>query len=190
MATPGFTLFDTAIGRCGVIWGEHGIRGVQLPEADESKTRARIRRRFPRAIEASPPPDVLNAIKAINTLLRGQPSDLRAITLDMTRVPAFERNVYEAARTISPGATLTYGELAARVGEPGAAREVGQALGHNPFAIIVPCHRVLAAGGKIGGFSANGGVATKRRLLAIEAAQAKGEPTLFDWNSRAPDPAG
>jgi methylated-DNA-[protein]-cysteine S-methyltransferase len=88
----------------------------------------------------------------------------------MTRVPAFHRAVYAVARAIPPGETLTYGEVARRLGDPGSARAVGQALGRNPFAIIVPCHRVVAAGGATGGFSAHGGAATKRRILAIEGA--------------------
>jgi O-6-methylguanine DNA methyltransferase len=167
----GFALFDTAIGRCGVAWGERGVAGVQLPEAGERETRARMLQRFPAAGEAAPPPEVQRVIDRIVALLRGEPSDLSAIALDMEQVPAFHRRVYEAARAIPPGMTLSYGDIAARAGAPGAARAVGQALGRNPFPIIVPCHRVLAAGGKIGGFSAEGGVATKRRMLAIEGAQ-------------------
>ncbi len=117
-----------------------------------------------------PPPEIQLAIERIYTLLQGQSSDLSGIRLDMERVPVFERRVYEVARTIAPGETLTYGQIAGRLGEPRLAREVGQALAHNPFPIIVPCHRVLAAGGKLGGFSASGGVATKQRLLSIERA--------------------
>jgi len=180
MAEQGFTLFDTAIGRCAIAWSGRGIVGVQLPETSEPATRARLVRRFPHAREAPPPPAVKRAIEGIVALLRGEASDLAAVELDIDGVPAFHRRVYEVARTIAPGATLSYGEIAARLGAPGEARAVGQALGRNPFAIVVPCHRVLAAGGRIGGFSANGGITTKRRLLAIEAAHAKGEPTLFD----------
>jgi methylated-DNA-[protein]-cysteine S-methyltransferase len=114
--------------------------------------------------------------------LRGapnQPADLSNIQLDMEGVPPFHRRVYEVARAIAPGNTRTYGEIATRLGDPGAARAVGQALGHNPFAPVVPCHRVLAAGGRSGGFSANGGVATKLRMLQIERASFNG-PGLFD----------
>jgi methylated-DNA-[protein]-cysteine S-methyltransferase len=111
------------------------------------------------------------AIDNIVALLCGEPSDLSAIALDMEGLAPFHRRVYEVARTIPPGKTLPYGEVAARAGAPGAARAVGQALGHNPFPIIVPCHRVVSAGGKIGGFSAHGGTATKRRMLAIEAGE-------------------
>ncbi len=100
--------------------------------------------------------------------------------LDLEQVPPFHRRVYEVARTIPPGSTLTYGEIASRLGEPRLARDVGQALGRNPFAIVVPCHRVVAAGGKTGGFSAGGGVRTKLRMLAIEGAPAAGTIPLFD----------
>ena len=176
----GFALFDTPIGRCGVAWGELGIVGVQLPEAGEPETRARMLQRFPAAGEALPPAEIEQAIERIVALLCGASSDLSAVPLDMEHVPAFHRRVYEVARTIPPGMTLSYGDIAARVGSPGAARAVGQALGRNPFPIVVPCHRVLAAGGKIGGFSAQGGVITKRRMLAIEGAQLNGAKPLLD----------
>ncbi|WP_437943881.1 methylated-DNA--[protein]-cysteine S-methyltransferase [Sorangium sp. So ce281] len=172
----GFLLFDTAIGRCGIAWGERGVAALQLPEAREPETRSRLLQRSPGAQAAAPPPEVQRAVDAIVALLRGEASDLSAVALDMDRVPPFHRRVYEVARTIPPGATLTYGEVAARLGAVGSARAVGQALGRNPFAIIVPCHRVLAAGGKAGGFSASGGVTTKLRLLAIERGQARGAP--------------
>jgi methylated-DNA-[protein]-cysteine S-methyltransferase len=122
----------------------------------------------PDAREAPPPPYVERALDAIRALMRGEPSDVSSVALDMNGVPAFRRRVYEVARAIPPGETRSYGEIAARLGAPGSARAVGQALGRNPFPIIVPCHRVLAAGGKIGGFSANGGVGTKLRMLALE----------------------
>jgi methylated-DNA-[protein]-cysteine S-methyltransferase len=178
--TQGFALFDTAIGRCAIAWGQHGITGLQLPERREADTRARMRRRFPPASEQPPPPAVEAAITAIVALLSGQPRDLGAIVLDMDAVPEFNRRVYEVARQIPPGQTLTYGAIATRLGDPALARDVGEALGRNPFPIVVPCHRVLAAGGKLGGFSANGGVRTKRRMLEIEDAAAVGGRTLFD----------
>jgi O-6-methylguanine DNA methyltransferase len=182
MMASGFALFDTAIGRCGVAWGERGVAGVQLPEMGERETRARMLQRFPAAGEAAPPPEVQRVIDRIAALLRGEVSDLSTIALDMDEVPAFHRRVYEAARNIPPGVTLSYGDIAARAGAPGAARAVGQALGRNPFPIIVPCHRVLAAGGKIGGFSAQGGIATKRRMLAIEGVQLNGATPLIEEN--------
>src|SRR5262249_5102411 len=119
-------------------------------------------------------------IDAIVALLGGERSDLSTAVLDMEPVEPFERRVYEIARTIGPGATLPYGEIATRLGDAALARDVGQALGHNPFPLIVPCHRVLGAGGKAGGFSANGGVTTKLRLLSIERARTSEQPTLFD----------
>ncbi len=181
MAGARFTLFDTAIGRCGIVWGERGIATVQLPEARESQTRARLRKRFPEAREAPPSGEAKRAIAAITALLRGERRDLGALALDMAGLPEFHRRVYEAARAIPPGETLSYGELARRLDAPGAARAVGQALGRNPFAIVVPCHRVLAAGGKPGGFSTRGGADTKLRMLAIEGARvAAPEPTLFE----------
>jgi methylated-DNA-[protein]-cysteine S-methyltransferase len=185
MAETGFALFDTAIGSCAVAWSERGILGVQLPETDATRTGARMRRRFPRARETTPPAQVQRAIDGIVALISGAAVDFSAVALDMERVPAFHRRVYEVARTISCGATLTYGEIAKRLDVPAEAREVGEAMGRNPFPIIVPCHRVLAAGGKLGGFSAPGGVATKRRLLAIEGARATEGPDLFDRMARA-----
>jgi len=164
-----FTLFDTTIGRCGIAWGDRGVLGVQLPETDgEAKTRARVLRRFAGARETAPPAEVQEAIESIVELLRGGASDLSTVALDTDGVPEFNRRVYEVARTIPAGETLTYGEVADRLGDRGAARDVGRALAQNPFALIVPCHRVLAAGGGIGGFSAPGGITTKRRLLMIE----------------------
>ena len=184
--TEGFALFDTALGSCGIAWGLNALTGVQLPEASAQATRARMRRRFPQVdefdSESPPPPFVARAIEDIAALLRGQPNeprDLSNIALDWTCVPPFHRRVLELARTIAPGQTLTYGEVATRLGEPGSARAVGQALGHNPFAPVVPCHRVLAAGSGSGGFSANGGVSTKLRMLLAERA-VFGAPGLFD----------
>jgi methylated-DNA-[protein]-cysteine S-methyltransferase len=185
MTTQGFALFDTAIGRCGIVWGTRGVVGVQLPETNETAMRARLPRRFPRAHETVPPADVQQAIGAITALLRGEACDLTSVALDMTDVPAFHRSVYAIARTIAPGHTLTYGEIATRLGDRSVARDVGQALGQNPFPIVVPCHRVLAAGGRIGGFSAPGGTTTKWRLLAIEGSHLNASPTLFDFAAAA-----
>jgi len=165
-----YMLFPTTIGICGLAWSDRGVTSVQLPEASEERTRARIRQRSAGAQESAPPPAVAEAIAGIVALLAGRQNDLTGVVLDMEDVPAFHRRVYEIARTIAPGQTRTYGELAAALGDPGAARAVGQALGDNPFPIVVPCHRVLAAAGKPGGFSAYGGRATKRQLLVIEGA--------------------
>ena len=171
MTTPAFTLFDTPIGRCGIAWGPRGIVGLQLPESGERATRLRLAQRFPGAREEeAPPASIKRAVAAIGKLLDGKTVDLSTIDLDMEGVPPFHRQVYEAARTVAPGTTLTYGAMATRIGAPGSARAVGQALGKNPFPIVVPCHRVLAAGGQIGGFSAPQGLAMKRRLLSLEGA--------------------
>ncbi len=174
-----FALFDTAIGACGIVWSARGIAGVQLPEADAEATRARVLRRYADAQEATPPEDVRRAIDGIVALLRGEARDLTDIAIDDEAVSAFNRQVYSIARGIPPGATMTYGEIAERLGDKSLARAVGQAMGENPTPIIMPCHRVLAAGGKPGGFSASGGVVTKLRLLTIEGAEPNG-PTLFE----------
>ncbi len=170
-------MFATDIGRCGVVWNGAAILGIQLPEKDGPSTRRRIVGRHPGATEGSPPSYVKQAIDAIGRQLAGGRSDLPRIPLDMDGVPAFARCVYQEARSIPAGTTITYGQLAARIGNLGAARAVGQALGRNPFPIVVPCHRIVAAGGRIGGFSAEGGVRTKQRLLAIENAWAEGSRT-------------
>jgi methylated-DNA-[protein]-cysteine S-methyltransferase len=183
MMDQGFTLFDTDIGPCGIAWGERGVIAVQLPEASAARTRVRLMRRCPDARETPPPPEVQAAIEGIVALLRGEARDLSGVALDMERVEEFDRRVYEIARNIPSGETLSYGEIAARLGGRELARDVGQALGRNPFPIIVPCHRVLAVGGKAGGFSANGGVTTKLRLLTIERARTSASPTLFDGDS-------
>jgi methylated-DNA-[protein]-cysteine S-methyltransferase len=179
MSDLGFALFDTAVGCCGVVWSGRGIVGVQLPERSEDATRNRVRRRFPAARGTAPPAAVQRAIDDMVALLKGEPRDLGGVTIDLRGVPDFHRRVYAAARTIGPGATATYGEIGERLGDRNLARDVAQALSQNPCPIIVPCHRVMAAGGKTGGFSAPGGVRTKLRLLSIEGAQ-YGAPMLFD----------
>jgi methylated-DNA-[protein]-cysteine S-methyltransferase len=187
MKTYGYTLFDTPIGSCGIAWGGRGIVCLQLPESSEAETRERLTRRVPEAVARQPPADVADAIAAIGALLTGRDSDLSNVRLDMGRVPPFHRRVYEIARAIPPGETLSYGAVAERMGAKGAARAVGQALGRNPFAIIVPCHRVLAAGGKLGGFSAKGGLAMKIRMLALEGVTpgaGKPPPKLFDGDGQ------
>jgi methylated-DNA-[protein]-cysteine S-methyltransferase len=178
MTPQGFTLFNTAIGHCAIVWSERGVVGVLLPERDDATTRARLVRRYPDAREVAPPDHVVRAIDGIVALIGGERRDLADIVLDLDGLPEFDRRVYAVARTIEPGTTLTYGSIATLLGEPDA-RGVGEAMGRNPWPIIVPCHRVVAAGGKTGGFSAPGGAATKRRLLAIEGASADA-PTLFD----------
>lgn len=182
-----YALFDTPIGRCGIVWSELGVARLQLPEGRELATRARLLQRFPEAIAAPPPAPIALAIAQIGALLGGEPADLTGIELDMRSVPPFHQRVYDAARAIPAGQTLSYGQLAVQLDAPGSARAVGQALGRNPFAIIVPCHRVLAANGRVGGFSANGGITTKLRLLAFEtpAAAAPGPFGGFGFDPEA-----
>jgi methylated-DNA-[protein]-cysteine S-methyltransferase len=174
-----YTLFETAIGWAGLAWGEAGLVGVHLPERDPETARRSFLRRFSDAEEAQPPAPVQDAIAAIRDLLAGEAVDLTEVPLDLSRTPEFHARVYEIARTIPPGETLTYGEIAERLGDKLLARDVGQALGKNPWPIVVPCHRVTAAGGKLGGFSARGGVNTKLKLLAIEGAKAAAQGDLF-----------
>jgi methylated-DNA-[protein]-cysteine S-methyltransferase len=172
----GYTLFDTELGRCGISWGTRGIVAVELPGSSDDSTRRRLRRSAPGATELEPPADVAHAIGAITRLLAGEPEDLSSVALDMDDLPEFHHRVYDVARTIPAGETRSYGDIAGALGEPGAAQAVGKALGRNPFPIIVPCHRVLAANGALHGFSAPGGLETKRRMLELEGAM---PPTLF-----------
>jgi methylated-DNA-[protein]-cysteine S-methyltransferase len=170
MGVVQFATFATAVGCCAVAWGQGGIVGTWLPGADAAATRRAVLRRHPDAQEATPPPPIADAIDRITQLLAGDEVDLSHVRLDMTGVPEFQQQVYDVIRALPRGVTMTYGEIAAKVGASGAAQAVGQAMGHNPFPIVVPCHRVLAAGGANGGFSAPGGVETKLKLLAIEGA--------------------
>jgi len=174
-----FVVFETAIGWAGLAWSEQGLVGAHLPEADPDAARRRFRQRFPGAVEAGAPPAVAALVAGVQALMRGEKADLSAAKLDLARVSDFEAQVYEIARAIPPGETLTYGEIAIRLGDRLLARDVGQALGRNPWPIIVPCHRVTAAGGKLGGFSARGGARTKHRLLTIEGAAAAAQGELF-----------
>jgi methylated-DNA-[protein]-cysteine S-methyltransferase len=183
MAIRHFALFDTPIGPCGLVWSTDGIVGLQLPESTAERTRQRVRRRWFEATEAPPPHGIERVIDRVQALLEGEAVEFDDIALDLGAIPEFHRRVYEIARTIPPGRTMTYGEIARRLDAPHDSREVGQALGRNPIAIIVPCHRVLGADGKMGGFSATGGVATKRRILEIEGASAVGAGPLFESSS-------
>lgn len=180
MADIHFALFDTAIGRCGIAWAASGIVGVQLPLPSEAQTRGRLKQRYQALNEAVPPADVQVAIDRMIALMDGKPVDLADIDLDLSESPDFNREVYAIARAIPPGKTMTYGDIAKRLGGVELSRNVGQAMGQNPCPIIVPCHRVLAAGRKPGGFSANGGVETKLKMLAIEGAYVNHTPSLFD----------
>lgn len=174
-------LFDTMVGRCALAWSPRGLAAFQLPEADDEATLRRLRRGRGGVGELGAIEGVARrVVDGVTALLKGVRDDLADVPLDFDGLPPFHCKVYAEARRILPGQTLSYGELAARLGDPQAARAVGQALGDNPFAIVVPCHRVLAAHHRAGGFSANGGVATKLRLLTLEGARFGAEPGLFD----------
>ncbi|WP_420960226.1 methylated-DNA--[protein]-cysteine S-methyltransferase [Brucella sp. IR073] len=179
MESLGLTIFDTAIGPCGIAWGERGIVALQLPEANAAATLARLQKRLPAARESEAPALVLDVIGRIKALLEGEKADLSNAPLDMENLPPLHRQVYEIALRILPGETVSYGAIARQIGDISLSQAVGQALGKNPYPIIVPCHRVLGANGKTGGFSANGGVETKLRILAIEGARTSSEPDLF-----------
>jgi methylated-DNA-[protein]-cysteine S-methyltransferase len=180
MKDVGYTLFDTEVGRCGIAWNENGIVAVRLPETDDEKTRAGLLRRVPGARESEPPTEIARAIEAIQSLLRGERTDLSGVRVDLDGMPEFNRKIYAIAREIPPGRTLTYGDIAKQLGDPLLSRAVGQAMGQNPVPVVVPCHRVVAAGGKSGGFSAPGGSQTKLKMLMIERAKFGSAPDLFD----------
>lgn len=179
MDTSGFALFDTPLGACGLAWGPGGLRGLQLPERDRRTALARLAQRFPDLAEALPPADVTAIMARVAAHLGGARDDYADVALDFARVGDWEASVYRAALAIPAGETLTYGALAAELGEPGAAQAVGQALGRNPWPIVVPCHRITAADGRTGGFSAPGGAMTKLKLLEIEGALAADRLPLF-----------
>jgi methylated-DNA-[protein]-cysteine S-methyltransferase len=180
MAGRGYGVFDTGIGRCGIVWSDAGVVGVQLPEAREIETRRRLFQLYPEAREMRPSHNVEIAIEGMVALLRGEPADLSDVVLDMSGIPTFNRRVYELARTIPWGETRIYGEVASLLRASGATHSVAQAIGKNPFMLIVPCHRVLEAGHYADRISPNGGSISKRRLLSIEGALSPGSKTLFD----------
>lgn len=178
-AGSGYALFDTAIGRCALVWRGGRVIGAALPEASDERARLSLARRFPAVPEADPPPFASAAIAAIQALLAGGPTDLAGIELDLEGSD-FELGVWQAARRIPCGEVRSYGDIAREIGAPQSAQAVGVALGRNPAPILVPCHRVLAADGRSGGFSAPGGVATKFRILEIEGARRPGDSGLFE----------
>jgi methylated-DNA-[protein]-cysteine S-methyltransferase len=175
-----FALFDTALGRCALVWCGGSVIGFALPGTSDADTSAHLKRRHADASPAEPPATIATAIAGVQRLLAGEPAELSNIPVDLAGVPPFEQRIYALLREVGPGATITYGELAERAGSPGAARAVGAAMGRNPVPVIIPCHRVLAGGGRSGGFSAPGGVTTKFRLLQIERAGRGGGAMLFD----------
>ena len=174
-------LFDTAIGTCGVAWSARGLAGVQLPEKDSAATERRLAAKSKSSGPAPPPPAIAALIEDIRRYLAGEKVDFSAVPVDFDGIDDFRRKIYGALRGIGFGRTTTYGELARATGAADweAAREVGDAMGRNPVPLVIPCHRCLAAGGKLGGFSAYGGTSTKAKLLALEGVHLDaGEPRL------------
>jgi methylated-DNA-[protein]-cysteine S-methyltransferase len=183
MSAFAFAIVPTVIGAFGVAWSEAGIVRTWMHEPTIDATRAANLRAFPGAAEKASPDDIAAAMDDVATLLTGARRS-SGVALDTRFIPEFDRRVYELARTIPPGETMTYGEVAKALGEePVKARDVGVALARNRFAPIVPCHRVVAAGGRLGGYSAPGGASTKRRLLELQGAAIVAPPAqagLFD----------
>jgi methylated-DNA-[protein]-cysteine S-methyltransferase len=175
-----YAIFDTGVGRCGIVWSDAGIVGVQLPEAREIETRRRLYQVYPEAREQRPPLMVEIAIDGIAALLRGQASDFSDVALDMADVTTFSQRVYEFTRTIPRGETRTYNEVAASLRRTGGELSVAQAIGKNPFMIIVPCHRVLETGHYADKNSPFGGTISKRHLLSIEGTRPIASKSLFD----------
>lgn len=164
-----YFVFETAAGFCGIAWTEAGITRFQLPAKSAEATEWLIRRRLPSAEPGAPPSAVADAVAAVRRYFAGEPVDFSEFQLDLDGQLPFFKQIYAAARRVGWGRTTTYGALAKEVGAgPEAARDVGQAMAQNPVALLIPCHRVLAAGNKVGGFSAPGGAAAKRRMLELE----------------------
>ena len=184
MRAISYCVFETALGTCGIAWREPvdpvsqpAVVLFQLPEVTAQKTESRIAARAGSGQPSIAPPRVAELIEKIQRHLRGEVQDFRDVAVELNGVSEFDLQVYEAARGIPAGQTRTYGEIARALGQPAAARDVGQALSKNPVPLIVPCHRISAADGKLGGFSAPGGRATKSKLLALEGAPVT--PLLF-----------
>ena len=180
-----YCLFDTDLGACGVAWSGQGLTRLQLPEADRGATEKRLRLSSPHSSAQAPPQQIEAVIEEVQRYMAGERVDFASAVLDLTGVASFYCAVYAAAQRVGWGETATYGELARHTGAPGAARGVGQALSRNPIAVIIPCHRILASGNKVGGFSAFGGTVSKERLLGLEgvyldAARAAGQLSLFE----------
>jgi methylated-DNA-[protein]-cysteine S-methyltransferase len=180
MAGRGYAIFDSGVGRCGIVWSNAGIVAVHLPEAREIDTRRRLFQLYPEAREQRPPQQAEIAIEAIATSLRGRESEFSDVVLDMTGIPAFSQRVYEFTRTIPRGETRTYAEVATQMRREGTAHSVAQAIAKNPFMVVVPCHRVLAAGHYADQISPHGGTISKRHLLSLEGTHPVSGKTLFD----------
>lgn len=175
-----YVLFDTAFGPCGLAWSEDGLTRLQLPERDRPATEARLKRGIEAPSQSQPTAFVSRAIVSLQRYFAGRRIDFADLDLDLSGLAPFHARAYQALRRIGWGETVTYGELAKQLDSPGAARAIGQAMGRNPLPIIIPCHRVLAGGRKIGGFSAYGGALAKERLLTMEGVRLGQEAPLLD----------
>ncbi len=185
MAKSYYSFFETDLGDCGIAWSESGLTGVQLPDKTKALSEARMRKVDAEQWDGALPDDVHRAVVLLTEYAAGKPVDFLKLALDFSMIDTFERAIYDALRKVERGQTVTYGELAQRAGwSSGAAQSVGRAMARNPWPVIVPCHRVLAAGNKAGGFSAPGGLKTKEKLLAMEGVYLDGGapmlPGLFD----------
>lgn len=174
-----FSLFPTPLGDCGIAWRDDTVVATRLPGKSSADTGGSLAARTG-AAKGEPPPAIRRAIASITALLEGERTDLTFIDCDFSGIDLFATKVYAATRAIPAGETMTYGDIALQLGDKLLAQNVGQALGRNPFPIIVPCHRVIGANDRLTGFSANGGVQTKLRMLAIEGARIGEAPGLFD----------
>lgn len=173
-----YALFDTRVGPCGVAWSEHGLTRLQLPESDRNATEKRLKRNSAGSRPEAAPLDVGQVIRQIQQYLAGERIDFSAVVIDLIGAKPFDRSVYESARAVLWGETASYGELARQIGSPGLARAVGQALSRNPIPIIVPCHRIVASGNRIGGFSVFGGIFAEEQLLSLEGVGAPRLPGI------------
>lgn len=179
METPdaGWTTFSTALGVCGMSWTPQGIESFSLPEPSRASMEERLRNITGIATAASSQPLwVRELIEKVKSHMNGHAQDFSDVPVHFSGISAFTRAIYEAAQKIRPGTVMTYGELAALAGRPHAARAAGSALAKNPIPLIVPCHRVVASSGTLGGFSAAGGVGTKAKLLECEGVNLTGPP--------------
>jgi methylated-DNA-[protein]-cysteine S-methyltransferase len=169
-------VFETAIGTCGVGWSARGLVAVQLPARDRAATERRLIARCSSSGAGTPPPEIAALVTDIARYLDGERVDFSAVPVDLSALDPFRRRLYETMRALPWGTTTTYGALAHTIGltQWEGARDVGEAMGRNPVPIVIPCHRVLAAGQKLGGFSAPGGAATKAKLLALEGVRFDG----------------
>ncbi|OQA05276.1 MAG: Bifunctional transcriptional activator/DNA repair enzyme Ada [bacterium ADurb.Bin374] len=187
--TSGHAFFETPIGRCAVAWSNRGVQALQLPDETDEKTLAGLRKRVPVSMERAPSKDAKKAIAFVTGLLSGNKTPFPFPKLDLEDIPEYNIYVYNTLRSVPVGTTVSYGELASRTGKPRAARAVGRIVGLNPVPLLIPCHRVIGADGHLHGFSAPGGVVTKRRILDLEGTQVPKTPALSGGNTKNPNKA-